>query len=248
MNPTPSGFAPTVAVWLSMQEAAHGGRVIVPLAALAEVAGVDPTSLDDALSELAALGLVSSWDPGSGAAATLTPMAAARLGLKLRRVTSGMAGLAWVALDSPDPRDRRRSRRVVNATDVGFSSLDQFAGPYPRPDEVAADAEDADRSSPRPARKLPDSALNPDRLPRPTVLLTGCAPWQRPPTGGVWHCPACKGLPLRASTLCLICDRWGLDWLLVKIRAADARTEAARSAAAESRAGQSLAERRAGVA
>ena len=231
---------PTVAVWTVIADVAAAlSRVNVPLEMIAERTGLDPSEVDEAVSQLGEVGLVASWNPGEGPVATLTPLAAARLGLKLRRF-DGKAGMEWIPVNRSDPGERRRPKRVFQASALRVD-LDKIPGDAPRPDQIAEATEAVESMAPRPGRRLPDSATA--KLLGPSILIEGCASVWRETNGG--RCTACKGLPLARSTYCLRCSRWGLDWLLDRIWAAERRAAAAKGRNEEAR---TFAERHAGVA
>jgi hypothetical protein len=223
----------TLAAWSAWDalsgQATRLRRVLVPLATIAEEAGLGPADLDSALDELSALGWATSWTAEGDPVATLTPLGAARLGLKLRRVREGMAGLAWMPADGREGRERCSDGAAVNATSAGVH-LDAFADDQtPSAHQVAEAREQVDAlgETLRSKRKLSDAELDADRLPRPSIILMGCQPWGERPSG---PCPACNGAPIRrASTYCARCDRWGLDFLLGRIWRAIDRAEAERA-------------------
>jgi len=95
-------------------------RVAIPLSDVASATSLSGVDVDLAVAELGELGLVSAWSSGGVPSATLTPLAASRLGLKLRNQTRGWAGLVWIPIQSRDPKDRRRASRIIYATDLGM--------------------------------------------------------------------------------------------------------------------------------
>lgn len=230
-------LSPASAVYqLVCRQARDLKRVNVPYPTILEATGLDPYVLEVALDHLAQAGLCAAWDPGSGPCATLTPLAARRLGLKLRRADGPRGGCHWVPADRREPKQRRAPVIAQAATDLGVN-LDSIPGNSPRPDEVAEAAEDLDSSAPRADRRLSDEQST--RLPRPAILLEGSRAWPGGFPGQVDHdgqCPACRGEPLRPSTYCLVCDGWGLDWLVGRIRRDEASADAREKAAAKAKA------------
>lgn len=227
-----------VAVWTCVADQAERlCKVGVPFETLEERTGLSLGEIEHALDELSIKGLVTSWNPGPGPVATLTPFAAHSLGLKLRPSSARHGGLNWMPLGRPDPKARRpRPRKILSMTDLDLAP-DQLAGTAPRPDQIAEAREQLEATAPKRGRRLSDRAS--DRLPWPTVILTGsCTFWDEstsPPfaigsTGDhLTHdslCPACKSLPLSPAVSCLRCGRWGLDWLLDRIRQAERVSEA----------------------
>jgi len=231
-------------------DAAKLGRVAVPIAEITEGTGLAWADVDDGLADLGELGLVACWDAGAGQVATLTPLAARREGLKIRRISRAWCGLAWVRIDQPEGRDRPRSpARQVRESDLPVS-LDRRPGSIPTPDAIAEANEEAESKAPEQGRRLPDSALRADRLPRPRIILTGCQPWgdlARERRRNQGNCPACNDADLGPLVYCCRCGRWGLDWLLDRIRRAERQAELERERAALALPTPSLAERRARV-
>jgi hypothetical protein len=225
--------SPAVAVWLLVCDLAVTlSRVSVPTVDLVERTGFDVEAIETALVDLAGSGLVATWDDGSGPVATLTPLAAARLGLKLRRF-EGRGGLEWMPASRPDPKERRRAGRVVAASSLGLD-LDRLAGSDSEPSDIVAASEAVERLAPARGRRLADRVY----LPAPTVTLTGCRTWPDGWPGRVGddgRCSACRGARLSSSVYCLVCDRWGLDWLVAILRERDRREETEKRRAAKAR-------------
>lgn len=253
----------TATVWLLIVEQAQRlRRVNVPVSTIVERTGLSLGQVEEELAALGNAGLVGCWSAGDDQdeCATLLALAAAHLGLRLRRTSGGMRGLTWQPIDGRERCDqcgrpvgsnqcycfRVRPSKTLPEADFG-TSLDAMPGSEARPDQHAEAAEEVERSAPRQTRgRLSDAALDPARLPRPRVLLSGCQPWDDRPS--TWHppmvpCPACRGSKMRGTTYCLRCDRWGLDWLLGRIERDEARTAAENEKAKPQSRG--LAERRA---
>jgi hypothetical protein len=236
------------AVWnLITDLAVNTCRVTVPFAMIADRIGLTLDEVDDAVADLGEVGLVSAWDPGGGPSATLTPLAARRLGLKLRRF-EGRDGNEFMPVGRPDPLERQRRRKTIAASTLGID-LDRLPGDAPRPDMIVEAAEAIEALAPRRAGRESDDAAR--QLPRPPVMLEGCRPW---PEGWPGHpgydgrCPACRGSKLSAAVYCLVCDRWGLDWRVNRLLQADRLADALASAKQSEGSDRTLAERRAGVA
>lgn len=173
-------------------------RAIVPLSDLGSPADVGPS-----FDRFVAAGLAEIVACDGFHAATLTPFAAARLGLSLVETAHGYR---WARVPSDLPlRPRPRRRETVD--------LDSL--PDPRaiaPDEIIEARETF-------GAVCGDVFDRLDRLPRPWVLLTGCRPWSG--EGDAEHvpadCPACRNRRLRPTVYCLYCDRWGLDDLRTRL-------------------------------
>jgi hypothetical protein len=221
-------------------------RVSVPSDVIGEKTGLSMTEVDDAIEDLRAAGMVSVWSRGEGPLVTLSPWSVSRLGLRIHRAR-------WVGIGDPAKRDR-----IHNPIGVDGACVEWMADPKQLdPSEVAEAREEASaildatskregdaRAGGRRFRRT-DNERNPDRLPYPTVLLSGVQVW--PPQAdyrwdfispvGTWvrtptrHCPVCRGRKLWSSAYCLWCDRWGLGWVLSKITRDSSSRPAAKSEA-----------------
>lgn len=168
-------------------------RVLVPLADMGDPAVVGP-----AFAKFASAGLVEV-SAGDAPAATLTPFAAARLGLSVAETSDGYR---WAAAPSGASLRARPRRRET-------TELDELADPRAlTPDEIAEARETVTAASGDVLDRL-------DNLQRPWILLAGCRPWYGHGRSDYApkpkHCPACLGKPLRPTVYCLVCYRWGLD-------------------------------------
>jgi hypothetical protein len=190
---------------------------------LAGATGADAAEVEPALAELAAAGWVEPWepDPDGPARCVLTPLAAARLGLRLDAESA-----RWVPAAAPaePPRKARRGKQVcetdLNGEPDDPGPLDSFPDPgAPDPAEVVAAADEVEARAPRKRSR----ADHPPALPRPTILLGERLIWDGPRWTETKPCPGCRGRRLTAARYCLVCERWGLDFL-VPSRPAGART------------------------
>jgi hypothetical protein len=209
---------------------------------LAAATGAGAAEVERAVAELAAAGWVEPWDAGSPDQSidqsidqvdlladapagplrwVLTPLAAERLGLRLDAESA-----RWVPAAAPaePPRKARRGRTVcetdLNGEPDDPGPLDSFPDPgAPDPAEVVAAAEEADARAPRKRSR----ADHPPALPQPTILLGERLIWDGPRWTETKPCPGCRGRRLTAARYCLVCERWGLDFL-VPSRPAGART------------------------
>lgn len=221
-------------------------RVNVPWELISKGTGLAHFVVEVALDILADAKLCSSWNPGPGPVATLTPGEVSRLGLKLRRV-EGKGGYQYMPKSLRDPKERRVPMRTQAATDAGIPELDEVEGPAPDPAAVVEAAEQLEAEAPRQAGRLSDEDLT-RPLPRPAIVLMGCRPWtdgfpgrvadpargDHPDLGAFdpkHGCPGCHGKKLRPSVYCLVCDRWGLDRIHERQTRARAEAEAAEAAA-----------------
>jgi hypothetical protein len=243
-----------------VRQAKSLGRVSVKAEDIAKGTGLDLAGVDEALDRLAEMGLASAWTDAKGRpVATLSPLAARRLGIKIRRDRWGQAILGWQPLGRPEPRAYSRpAKRLVNATDLGSDeaggNLDRWEGDEPSADAKRMASEGtAIVDEKKTARRLSDNMLDPDRLPWPSLILMGSGGWSREQGDG--PCPVCQGRKLRPNEACGYCLEWGLAWLLRRTEAGDRRYEAererAREARAEARGGkrvESFAQRRASKA
>ena len=216
---------PTAMTWTAVADAAQKrGRVNVPVTDLAERTGLSLDAVEEALDTLAEMSMVATWDAGDGRVATLTPYAAAKLGLKLDGA-EGRGGAVWRRIGARDRKDRHRPTRIHDATSVGVN-LDDHPGNVARPDQIAeaTEALEAFAAFIQPGKKLPDSAER--KLPRPMVCLIGSQPWPIAWPGHEGYdgrCPACRDAPIGRNTICLVCHAWGFDWFLVKALTAQIR-------------------------
>lgn len=197
-------------LWAAILSAiVDGARAWSTPAGLLASVGCEPGELEHAINELHANSLIEPW----GGRWTLSALSAELLAVELADDGGVVGRERWAPVGRPP---RRPSR-----DDVGPDPVGSLVDPGPGPAELASDRIDAES---RPRRPGP---ADPDRLPRPTVLLAGCAstwseatqhdpppprgrprPRRRKPAG---VCSACKGSPLPRSAYCLRCDRWGWD-------------------------------------
>lgn len=180
--------------WLAIST---DSRVMVP-------ADTFPAEDLDALRES---GLVSTCSWAGSEVATLTPLSASRLGLRIG------PKLTWV--DASIRPKRKKPKRDAETSLDPSRLADERAD---RPDEIAMANErieaEAQRQDRRRTFRRTDAEVAGRELPYPSTLLQGCRAWERIAPR---PCPACLGKKLHASTYCLICDRWGLDWLLARL-------------------------------
>jgi hypothetical protein len=190
---------------------------------LAGATGADAAEVEPVLAEMEAAGWVEPWepDPSGPARCVLTPLAAERLGLRLDAESA-----RWVPAAAPaePPRKARRGKQVcetdLNGEPDDPGPLDSFPDPGAAdPAEAVAEAEWVEATAPRKRSR----ADHPPGLPRPTILLGERLIWDGPRWTQTRPCPGCRGHRLTAARYCLICDRWGLDYLLPS-RPAGART------------------------
>lgn len=200
------------AAWLYLADVATRGHAIVPLNALETFLGVSAAEADETLGQLASAFLASTWTVDGVVSATLSQRSAGLLNLRLDS-TRGFAGV-WVPADQPERPARRRSKLAL-ATDLGIR-IDQIARDNAEPFQHATATESLEAELTRlsKTRRLRDvDAL---KLPRPRVLLEGCATVWQESTVGV--CSACKNRRLKTWCYCLRCDRYWLDNLLALVR------------------------------
>jgi hypothetical protein len=189
---------------------------------LAGQLGAEVAELVARFGEMAAAGLVEWWEhPTKGLGVCLSALTAGQLGLEMAD-----DGRRWVPAGSDEepPRLRHRPRRVLVESDMDDPgdpvALDELPDPGAAdPAEAVAAAEDVESRAPR-KRSRADYA---PALPRPTVLLGERLQWQGPRWAESKPCPGCRGRRLTAARYCLVCERWGLDFL-VPSRPAGART------------------------
>lgn len=161
----------------------------------------------DDLDALRESGLISVCTWKGSEAATLTPLAAFRLNLRIG------PKLTWVDA-SAKPKKKKSRRDAEDPLDPSRVVDDRAL----RPDEVAIANERIEREAERQVKRRKyhrsEAEIAGRDLPFPGVLLEGCQAWH---TIRTLPCRACLDKKLRASTYCLVCDRWGLDWLLARV-------------------------------
>jgi hypothetical protein len=225
-----STLTPAALVWLELVRQARAlRRVAVPASDIGNRTGLDMATVAQSLDDLAADGLVTGWTDDKGqAVATLTPLAAERLGLQLRRNQDGYGILGWQPRSEKPWRERRKSRPgAITATDVGIDLDWHPDARTPSLKILRVSSEHALALGEKQGqRRLSDREMNPDRLPWPSIILMGVGAWSR--EQGQETCPTCEGRPLPANTTCGQCGRWGLDWLVARIHREEERASTAR--------------------
>lgn len=184
-------------------------------AQVAESLGDDLDATLDRIAGLDASGWLDPWEIGGTLHVTLSALAVERLRLRLEPI--GRSGsYRWASLDDPEPPFVHAGGRPHE----GMTSLDFVADPAPGPEALAEAAERVGRISAA-KREAGDPAWL-DWLPRPRLLLgQGLTPWPGPlgtPSTSGLPCPACGSAPIDDSAYCLVCDRWGLDHILLAHR------------------------------
>lgn len=184
----------TAQTWLAIST---DSRVLVPI-------GDFPAEDLDALRESGLLS-VTTWEGSE--VATLTPLSASRLGLRI--------GPRFTWVDASIRPKRKVPKREADAPLDPSRIADDRAD---RPDDIAIANERIEAEAQRRGRRngmvRTDAEIAGRDLPFPAVLLEGCQAWH---TIRTLPCRACLNKKLRASTYCLVCDRWGLDWLLARV-------------------------------
>lgn len=112
----------------------------------------------------------------------------------------------WATADELDP-PRPRAKGV--SIDPRGATLEAVVDTTPGPPELAANAEAAlIQYSKKAGKKQPP-------LPLPILLLGQGMTWQGPMSAKLeTKCPSCRSRQLAAREYCLICDNWGLDYLI----------------------------------
>ncbi len=164
-------------------------------AELAADLGWDLDTTCDVLADLDVAGWIAVWERPDALVVTLTPLAAARLGVGLL-ATAPDTHPRWVRAGHflPPPASRRRSA-------PGRDRLEDVPDDQPAPDAFPDAPEGA-------TRRRRDSPWR-----RPVHLIgLSRASWPGPqsrPRGT--PCPVCGSNRLRPDAYCLWCDRWGCD-------------------------------------
>lgn len=174
---------------------------------LAERLRIAEASADSRCRALDGAGWLSTFEFDSIDVWTFSSLAAERLQLRLEPLADS-AGEKWVrGPEGPALRSKH------GGPSVGIAAL--AVDPSPGPAEIVETAELVVREW---ARRGERGSIDPNRVPWPTVILTGSATtWDeryaapgRQLTPAI-HCSCCKLRPLSRSTICLRCFRWGWD-------------------------------------
>ena len=178
-------------------------RLTAPtVARLAEWLGTDELEVERLIVAAFDAGEVEPW-PDKDDRVTLTPLSAERLGVRLN-----VEGERWIYRKTEDRKERQtaKERRVIPAT-VACVGMEGLVCSRPTPLEELVRAED------RASRRVEGGLFRPaDAVPLPTVLLGERLIWpvRLLASGG---CPACMGRP-KHNEYCLVCDRYGREWML----------------------------------
>lgn len=217
----------TVRVWSAL---ISDRQCIVSVTALVDLAATDLETVLSSLGSLESGGLVE-FD-AAAETVTLTPLSADRLGL---RVEYEGGAWVWVPVDQPERQSRARSSSFDASTRIDRRQHEpwQEVEAWEYADTLAAAQAKARAHAESMGKRYrrTDAELEAidDSLPKPGLVLTGVQMW--PPQHDndydaltrKWaasrRCPVCRGRKLRPSHYCLWCDRWGLDWLLPRIKA-----------------------------
>ena len=163
----------------------------------------------DLLCDLELAGWLVVRDAEPGPLVTLSPLAAARLRIRLVEVGQGETP-RWASDDERDPPVRRSAPPCAGNQ---AATLDRVVAQTPSPALAAERSERAEALARYPRAEV-TRADRPDFLPRPGILIgLGLSPWPGPHAEPVDFCPACGGQTLPPRMYCLYCDRWGLDCL-----------------------------------
>jgi hypothetical protein len=197
----------------------RGGQACRTPDDLARILQRDSEVLTDDLADMHIGGWLDVWERPDGIAVTLTPWAAARLGVHL--TDGGRRGRPrWT---DKAPRDDTPPRALGVTRALAVDELDLLPDRLPPP-EVVAELNERGRGR---------GAIVPrGQGPYPTRLVgERLCPWPGPAVGRApaAPCPACGGADLRPLEYCLRCDRWGFDEAHRAARAAE-RAQAARFA------------------
>lgn len=211
----------------------------VTAADLAEAAGLTQEETALQIDHLLSTGWLESWltEDHMGAAFTLTPLAASRLGATLTG-GDGTDLPHWGWASDPGPPHPPRSRRSRSTFAPSQDALERIPDPTPDPSRIVCLLDYLehilDQIWPSKAKRARAAW---ERLPNPTVLvgLTNTAylpkdDFVRPnPDMGRYGnrypqnlqegrtCPGCEGRPLRPFEVCPRCSRWGLDSLFKRL-------------------------------
>lgn len=197
--------------WITRVELA---RVLV----LDDKRGRPLPTLAKRLDAMLAAKWLEPWQADGGLAVTLSPLAAAKLGVKLSQPEGPEQEPRWI--DSHAvlwPRVNQERHFAAVELEVISSAFD----PRPMPDEAAEEAEEFRREVQAAVRELlrgDDTRASRLLRSRPRIVLTGCAlVWaeQTVRPGEEFQprpwCSACKGSALADGAVCARCFAWCLD-------------------------------------
>jgi hypothetical protein len=176
---------------------------------LAAKLDVEPREARKAAEDAVTAGLLDGWDiPAHGRHYVLTPLTAARLGVKLFAPEDGEFRWMPVGWESKPRPERHKTYTLTDALGL--------ACPNPGPVETAAESEDADNLSRRMGGSSAPASIT-GFLPAPTRLLGMSVPWSGPITSTSGPCGICHDRRLKPNETCLACGRWGLDHLIGRV-------------------------------
>jgi hypothetical protein len=159
------------------------------------------------LAELDLTGWIQPWELGDALYVTLTPHAAERLGVKLFMIGRS-DGMRWMSIDEEEPGPYHASGRHE-----GITVLEFVADPSPGPLARIESNERLYRLSDQNAEASDTRWI--DLLPPPRIFIgTALIPYPGPKLVPNQPCPACGSKPLPKACYCLVCDAWGMDYVL----------------------------------
>lgn len=173
-------------------------------AQLADALGNELEETLDLLCNLDEIGWLEVWDCEDGPLITLSPIAAARLCVRIVEVGPGETP-RWAGSGDPDPPPRRAKGVFLS---VRGAELEYVVDPISL---VEIDI-DIDENRTEPSQEESRSNRRYSEGLRPRLLLgQGLTPWPGPTAVRNERCPACLGQLLQPFMYCLCCDRWGRD-------------------------------------
>ncbi len=177
---------------------------------IAEVLGWSLDSVQDEIAILDDQGWLEVWERPDAPTpfVTFSPLGATRLGLRLIEV--GPTELPrWAYPSEPDPPLLKAKGVSIDPLAAGLVNvIDDTPGPH----------ELSERSDTRLLKVAPDaSPVNINALPLPIFFRGQNQTWHGAHRADARHrCPGCRCHPLGPREYCLVCDRWGLDYLISK--------------------------------
>ena len=166
----------------------------------------------DTLAVLDAGGWLEVWERDDEIVVTLSVAAASKLDVRLVEVGPKEVP-RWANRGEPEPK---APRAVGVFRQERASTLELVVDTTASPESQLEAAEEQKAEA---SKTIKGRSLVPwENFPKPTLFLgSGLSPWPGPGVGRKASCPSCLSRRLSPTAYCLVCDRWGLDHLLLDL-------------------------------